>query len=87
MRLFKKQPFESFAKFSVSFQDVTSFGKNLKKLNANFGKILRKEKILKNFCKLKKKTDENSDRTLEIFCDFEKILPFFYSYVYIFCLF
>ncbi len=41
----QKQHFESFAKFSVNFQDVTSFGEILKKLNANFGKILRKEKI------------------------------------------
>ncbi len=47
----KNRPFESFANFSVNFQDVTSFGKILKKLNANFGKILRKEKILLNFCK------------------------------------
>ncbi len=46
MWLFEKQHFESFAKFSVGFQDVTSFGKILKKLNANFDKILRKEKIL-----------------------------------------
>ncbi len=38
-----------FAKFSVNFQDVKSFGKILKKLNANLGKILRKEKILQNF--------------------------------------
>ncbi len=43
--LLEKQPFESFAKFSVNFQDVTSFGKMLKKFNSNFGKILRKEKI------------------------------------------
>ncbi len=42
----EKQPFESFGKFSVNLQDVTSFGKILKKINANFGKILRKEKIL-----------------------------------------
>ncbi len=40
------KPFESFAKFSVNFQDVTRFGKVLKKPNPNFGKILRKEKIL-----------------------------------------
>ncbi len=38
--------FESFEKFSINFQDVTNFGKILKKLNANFGKILREEKIL-----------------------------------------
>ncbi len=41
----RKTDFENFAKFSVNFQDVTSFGKILKKLNANFGKILRKEKM------------------------------------------
>ncbi len=41
----RKTPFKSFAKFFVSFQDVASFGKILKKLHANFGKILRKEKI------------------------------------------
>ncbi len=40
-----EQPFESFAKFFVNFQDVTSFGRILKKPNANFGKIWRKEKI------------------------------------------
>ncbi len=45
MWLLEKQPFESFAKFSDNFQDFTSFGKTLKKLNANFGKILRKKKI------------------------------------------
>ncbi len=59
----EKQPFKNFATFSVNFWDVTGFGKILKKLNANFGKILRKEKIC-----------ENSNKTLEIFCDFEKIL-------------
>ncbi len=47
-----KQPFESFAKFFVNFQDVASFGKILKKFIANFGKISRKEKILLNFCKI-----------------------------------
>ncbi len=35
----------NFSSHSVNFEDVTSFGKILKKLNANFGKILRKEKI------------------------------------------
>ncbi len=42
----RKKAFEVFAKFSVDFQDVTSFGKMLEKLNANFGELLRKEKIL-----------------------------------------
>ncbi len=37
--LLEKQPFESFVKFFVNFQDVTSFGKILKKRNANFGKF------------------------------------------------
>ncbi len=47
----RKTALRSFAKFSVNFQDVISFGKILKKLKANFRKILRKEKIFKNFCK------------------------------------
>ncbi len=34
------------ANFSVNVQNITSFGKILKKLNANFVKILRKENIL-----------------------------------------
>ncbi len=46
VKLLEKQPFGSFAKFSVNFQDVTSFGKILKTLNANFGKILKKKKII-----------------------------------------
>ncbi len=41
----KKTAFRKFSKFSVSFQDVTSFGKIFKKLNTNFGKILKKKKI------------------------------------------
>ncbi len=74
MWLPEKQPFESFVKFFVNFQNVTSFGKISKKLTANFGKILREEKIVKNFCKFERKSDENSNRTLEMSCDFEKIL-------------
>ncbi len=42
----RKIAFRKFANFSVNFQDITSFGKILKKLSANFSKILRKEKIL-----------------------------------------
>ncbi len=47
MRLLEKQHIESFAKFFVSFQDVTIFGKILKKLNANFSKILKRENLMK----------------------------------------
>ncbi len=60
----RKTALRKFCKISASFQDVTSFGKILKKLIANFGKILRKEK-----------SDENSNRILEqIFYDLKKIL-------------
>ncbi len=48
-----KTAFRKFAKFFVNFQDVTSFGKILKKLNANFGKILRKKKFFKIFVNFK----------------------------------
>ncbi len=40
MWLLKKQPLESFAKFSVSFQDVTSFGKIFVNFKENLMKIL-----------------------------------------------
>ncbi len=63
MWLLEKQPLESFAKFLVNFQDVTSFGKFLKNLIQISVKFWEK-----------RKSDENSNKTLELFWDFEKIL-------------
>ncbi len=69
MWLLQKQPFESFAKFPVNFQDVISFGEILKKLNANFGKILKKRKFLKMFVNFK-------ENMMEILIGLRNILLF-----------
>ncbi len=45
--------------------------------NCNFNEMLNNVSSDKKFLKILKNSDENSIRTSEIFCDFEKILSRF----------
>ncbi len=53
MWLLEKQHFESFAKFFVNFQDVTSFGKIKRNLMQISVKFWKKRKFLKIFVNFK----------------------------------